>query len=126
MQQINTAARASFPTPKELFDSLTSNGMQCYRYGMCYFFIWLPWMNKAIDLNCPGKTRRYLALPDLEYARVFNWHCIRHMKTFSVSDRMLDRFPFPDNLPARLSQRFDMGTKWAQDILIEMNKQQRN
>ncbi len=116
----------SFPTPEELFDSLIRHGMKCYRYHTCYFFIWLPWAQKAIDLNCPGKVKRYFALPNLEYARVFNWHCQNHMKPFEVADQMLLYFPFPENLPARLSQRFDVGTKWAQDILIATNKQQRN
>lgn len=119
-QQIETTA--SFPTPEELFDSMLRHGMKCYRYQTCYFFIWLPWMNKAIDLNCPGKMKRYFRLPDLEYAKVFNWHCLCHMKQFEVSNKTLDRFPFPENLPSNLSQRFDVGTKWAQDILIATNK----
>jgi len=107
-------------------DRLMNKGLKCYCVARRWYGLWIPWAQKVIDASSTQTIKRIFGITDAKFVQDFIYYCALERVPLRVSDRIARRYPLPTPAPGNKHPSNKDVMKWAQTILMQINKQERN
>jgi len=99
--------------------------LECYCVARCTYILWIPWKKKAIELSNVERIKRVLELPNAKAVwALFDLYFPERL-TLQVPARIAKRYPMPQAAPGERFPDEKAMAKWAQKVLLAMNKTER-
>jgi hypothetical protein len=121
MEEITQQDQAQ-ESAKQMADRLMNKGLKCYCVARRWYGLWIPWARTVVDATSTQTIKRIFGMTDAKFVRDFVYCCLLECEPLQVSDRIARQYPMPTPAPGEKYPSTKDMMKWAQTILMQINK----